>query len=137
MSGGTGLLLATVLLAAAGGGWLEQSKDLPLPPLPEDAPTLVEAENMFGEMVEALEAGDRRALVNMTLSTRRHFIPDPLPPVGPEIVRQLVACRILRPLFVIKDQQILYFQYCEAAGERMETLFILQRDHDGKWRIKL
>jgi len=137
MGGLAGPILAAVLVAAAGEGWLERLDEVPLPKLPMNAPTTAEAAAMFEQMVRALETEDRAALYRMIHSKGCRSIPPlPLTPESAEIVRQLKTCRILRPLFVTHHNEIIYFQFCEAAGERLETLFILQLDSDGQWRIR-
>jgi len=128
--GHTGILVLAGLWAL-----LQLPADLPLPPLPEDAPVLVEVEGTYRAMVEALRKGDRRALLQLLHSSRRYGIPNPLPPLPAEEVRQFDFCRPTRPLFRIREEEIGYLLVCEAAGERVEDQFLLRRDGDGVWRI--
>ena len=114
---------------------LQVPPDFPLPPLPEDAPALVEVEGTYRAMVESLRTGDRRALLELTHSSRRHLLPKPLAPLPAEEARQFDFCRPTRPLFRIREEEIAYLLVCEAAGERVEQLFLLRRDRDEVWRI--
>lgn len=126
----TGLLIATGLWAL-----LQVPPDLPLPPLPEDAPSLVEVEGLYRAMVEALRAGDRPALLRLIYSTRRQLLPSALTPLPPEEARQYTYCHIQRPVLGDGEKEIVYLLVCEAAGERVEEFFRLRRDQDGVWRI--
>jgi hypothetical protein len=114
---------------------LQLPQDLPRPPLPEDAPVLVEVEGTYRAMVEALRTGDIRALSRLIHTSRRYKLPKSLPPLPPEEVRQYDACHPTQPLFRMREDEIIYLVICEAAGERVEDLFILRRDRDGEWRI--
>lgn len=114
---------------------LQVPSDLPLPPLPEDAPALVEVEGTYRAMVEALRRGDRRALLQLLHSSRRYGVPNPLVALPEEEARQFDFCRPTRPLFRIREEEIAYLIVCEAAGERVEDLFLLRRDRDEVWRI--
>lgn len=136
MSSVAGPVLAAVLVAAAGGGWMEYLEEVPLPELPADAPTTAEAAGLFDRMVTAMEARDHLALNDLIYSGRPHPPLTAVPPVAPDIIRQLKACRVVRPLYFFPDERIVYFLFCEAAGERLETFFIVKRDYDRKWRIK-
>lgn len=124
-------------LVAAVGMWglLQLPPGLPTPPLPEDAPILVEVEGIYRGMVEALRTGDRRALLQLTHSSRRHLLPDPLRPLPPDEARQYDFCRPQQPVLRTGEEEIAYFLVCEAAGERVEQFFYLRRDVDGVWRI--
>jgi hypothetical protein len=125
------MILAVVGLWAA----LQAPPELPLPPLPEDAPSLVEVEGTYRATVEALRTGDRRTLLHLTHSSRRYLVPNPLVPMPAEEARQFDYCRPTQPLFRIREEEIAYLLVCEAAGERVEDLFLLRRDRDGVWRI--
>jgi hypothetical protein len=125
------MFLAVVGLWAA----LQAPAELPLPPLPEDAPSLVEVEGTYRAMVEALRTGDRRALLYLIHSSRRYLVPRPLMPLPADEARQFDYCRPTQPLFRIREDQIGYLLVCEAAGERVEDLLLLRRDRDGVWRI--
>ncbi len=129
MGGEAGILVAIGLSAL-----LQVPPDLPLPPLPEDAPVLVEVEGTYRAMVEALRTGDRRALLQLTHSSRRQLIPR-LRPLPPAEARQFEACRPTRPVLRTGEDEITYLLVCEAAGERVEQFFSLRRDRDGVWRI--
>lgn len=128
--GATGRLIAAGLWAL-----LQIPPDLPLPPLPEDAPSLVEVEGIYRAMIEALRAGDARALRNLTHSARRHLLPSSLTPLPTVEARQYDFCHIQRPLLGDGEKEIVYLLVCEAAGERVEEFFYLRRDRDGVWRI--
>ena len=130
--GTTGRLIVAGLWAL-----LQIPPDLPLPPLPEDAPALVEVEGTYRAMVEALRTGDRPALLRLTFSTRRLLIPNPLVPLPAEEARQYDFCHIQRPLLGDGEKEIVYLLVCEAAGERVEQFFYLRRDRDGVWLILL
>jgi hypothetical protein len=127
---------ATDFLVVAGLlGLVQLPPDLPLPPLPEDAPAMVEVEGTYRAMIEALRTGDHRALRHLTHSSRRHLLPSTLAPLPAEEARQFDFCRPTRPLFRIREEEIAYLLVCEAAGERVEQLFLLRRDRDEVWRI--
>lgn len=121
----------------AAGLWalLELPPDLPLPPLPEDALSLVEVEGIYRAMIEALRTGDRPALLRLTYSTRRLLLPNPLVPLPVEEARQYDFCHPQRPVLSDGQNEIAYLLVCEAAGERVEQFFYLRRDRDGVWRI--
>jgi hypothetical protein len=125
------------MILAAIGLWaaLQAPPEFPLPPLPEDAPSLVEVEGTYRATVEALRTRDRRALLHLTYSERRHLLPSTLAPLPTEEARQFDYCRPTQPLFRIREEEIAYLLVCEAAGERVEDLFLLRRDRDGVWRI--
>ncbi len=124
-----------VLTVAGLSALLQLPQDLPQPPLPEDAPALVEVEGTYRAMVEALRTGDARALSRLIHSSRRPSLPKSLPPLPPEEARQYDACRPMQPIFRQREDQITYLVLCEAVEERVESLFILRRDRDGEWRI--
>jgi hypothetical protein len=109
--------------------------DLPLPPLPEDAPALVEVEGTYRALAEALRRGDAADLRRLTHSARRHLVPARLAPLPPEEARQYEACHVMRPLLRTQEDEITYLVTCEAAGERVDQPLILRRDRDGEWRI--
>jgi hypothetical protein len=125
------------MILAAVGLWaaLQAPPEFPLPPMPEDAPSLVEVEGTYRGMVEALRMGDRRALLYLTHSSRRYLVPKPLMPLPAEEARQFDFCKPTQPLFRIREEEIAYLLVCETAGERVEDLFLLRRDRDGVWRI--
>ncbi len=125
---------AGILVAVGLSALLQVPPDFPLPPLPEDAPALVEVEGTYRAMVEALRTGDRRALLQLTHSSRRQLIPH-LRPLPPEEARQFEVCRPMRPVLRMREDEITYLLVCEAAGERVEQFFSLRRDRDGVWRI--
>jgi hypothetical protein len=114
---------------------LQVPPDLPLSPLPEDAPALVEVEGTYRAMIDALRTGDHRALRRLTHSERRHLLPSTLAPLPAEEARQFDYCRPTQPLFRIREEEIANLLVCEAVGERVEDLFVLRRDRDGAWRI--
>jgi hypothetical protein len=125
------------MILAAIGLWaaFQAPPEFPLPPLPEDAPSLVEVEGTYRAVVEALRTGDHMALRRLTHSERRHLLPSRLAPLPAEEARQFDYCRPTQPLFRIREEEIAYLLVCEAAGERVEDLFLLRRDRDGVWRI--
>ena len=128
--GATGVLIVVGLWAL-----LQVPPDLPLPPLPEDAPALVEVEGTYRAMVEALRTGDARALRSLTHSARRQLLPSSLLPLPAAEARQYDFCHIQRPVLGDGEKEIVYLLVCESAGERVEEFFSLRRDRDGVWRI--
>jgi hypothetical protein len=130
MGGPVGILAGVGLWAL-----LQVPQDFPIPPLPEDAPALVEVEGTYRALVEALRTGDHRALRQLTHSARRQLLPDRLVPLPPEEARQFDACRPTQPVLQPQEDEITYLVICEAAGERVEQFFTLRRSRDGVWRI--
>lgn len=124
-----------VLIVAGLGALLQVPPDLPLPPLPEDAPALVEVVGTYRAMVEALRTGDSRALRRLTHSARRHLLPSSLTPLPAAEAQQYDFCHIQRPVLGDGDKEIVYLLVYEAVGERVEQFFTLRRDRDGVWRI--
>ncbi len=130
MGGEAGILVAVGLSAL-----LQVPLDLPLSALPDDAPVLVEVEGLYRAMVDALRTGDRRALLRLTHSSRRQFLPNHLRPLPPAEARQIDVCRPTLPVLRTGEDEITYLLDCEATGERVEQYFSLRRDRDGVWRI--
>lgn len=124
-----------VLIAARLWALLQVPPDLPMPPLPEEAPGLAEVEGMYRAMAEALQTADAGALRRLSHSSRRHLLPRTLAPLPPDEARQFAFCRPTRPVLRTGEEEMAYLLVCEAAGERVEQFFHLRRDHDGVWRI--
>lgn len=126
----------TVVLAIAGlWGLLGQIQEFPRPPLPADAPSLAAVEATWQAFVEALSLGDREGLRQLTHSSRRHLLPDRLPPLVSEEGYQYGFCRPQQEFSRPREDEIAYLLVCEAAGERVMRFFYLRRDRDGVWRI--
>jgi hypothetical protein len=115
-----GLLLATPAISAEPG----------LPP----APPLAEVEATWRALVEALTLGDREGVRQLTHSSRRHLLPDPLP-VAPAEAYQLSFCRPQPQPLRLQVDELVYRVECTAFGEQAEMVLHLRRDRDRVWRI--
>lgn len=124
---------------ACGLGWLLAGLLLPTltspaePDLPP-APPLAQVEATWRALVEALSLGDREGLRQLTHSSRRHLLPDPLP-VAPAEAYQLGFCRPQPEPLRLQADELVYRVECAAFGEQAEMVLHLRRDRDGAWRI--
>jgi hypothetical protein len=95
---------------------------------------LVEVEATWRALVETLSLGDREGLRQLTHSSRRHLLPDPLP-VAPAEAYQLGFCRPQPEPLRLQADELVYRVECAAFGEQAEMILHLGRDRDGVWRI--
>jgi hypothetical protein len=114
---------------------VQATPEIPMAPLPPDAPSVGEAEELYRASHEALSAGDATALRALTHSRERHRLPRTFQPLPPEDAQQYEFCHVRQALFPTGVDQVLYLVVCEVPGERVEDLFSLRRDRDGAWRI--
>jgi len=122
---------------AAGALWLlvQGTQQIPMAPLPPDAPSVGEAEELYRASHEALTSGDAAALRQLIHTRERHLVPRTLQPLPPEEAQQYDFCHVRQAVFPTAVDQVLYLVICEVPGERVEVLFSLRRDRDGAWRI--
>jgi len=122
---GLGWLLAALLLPT-----LVSPADPGLPP----PPPLAEVEATWRALVEALSLGDREGVRQLTHSSRRHLLPDPLP-LPPAEAYQLGFCQPQPEPLRLQADELVYRVHCTAFREQAEMVLHLRRDRDGVWRI--
>jgi len=124
---------------AGGLGWVLVGLLLPMsaisaePSLPP-APPLAQVEATWRALVEALSLGDREGVQQLTHSSRRHLLPEPLP-VAPAEAYQLGFCRPQPEPLRLQADELVYRVECAAFGEHAEMVLHLGRDRDGVWRV--
>lgn len=116
--------------------WLlvQVTPEFPVAPLPPDAPSVGDAEELYRATREAWSTGDAAALRALTHSRERHRLPRTLRPLPPEDAQQYDFCHVRQAVFPTAVDEVLYLVICEVPGERVEVLFSLRRDRDGAWR---
>ncbi len=119
--------------------WLLAGILLPTPTSPAEpvlpaAPPLAEVEATWRALVEALSLGDREGVRQLTHSSRRHLLPDPLP-LAPAEAYQLGFCRLQPDPLRLHPDEVVYRLHCAAFGEQTETFLHLRRERDGSWRV--
>jgi len=117
--------------------WLlvQVTPEFPVAPLPPDAPSVGDAEELYRASREALSAGDAAGLRQLIHSRERYRVPGTLQPLPPEEAQQYDFCHVRQAAFPTGVDEVLYLVICEVPGERVEVLFSLRRDRDGAWRI--
>ena len=129
MAGSAGVAAVALWLLVQG------TPEIPMAPLPPDAPSVGDAEELYRASREALSTGDAAALRQLIHSRERYHVPRTLRPLPPEEAQQYDFCHVRQAVFPTAVDEVLYLVICEVPGERVEDLFSLRRDRDGAWRI--